>query len=182
MGKYNLALIPVKKEPEIIQYAQKFSLPAYSYRIGESSFPHITLCHFETEKENLRTIWGEALLMDHQPIHITFTALRCKTYALPLYGPTALYWISLIPDSKPQLQNSHLAIAGIIKNPQNAAFEHYDPHLTLFNSTDQRSTALNYSIKEPHLADDFTIALGESDSYGQLIKIIYTNDKTHLSK
>jgi hypothetical protein len=55
--KYNLALIPTSKKDEITIFAKKLSYLADNYLIGEGSLPHVTLCQFNAEESDIRSIW-----------------------------------------------------------------------------------------------------------------------------
>jgi hypothetical protein len=88
-------------------------------------------------------------------------------------------WISLIPDHIAQLTEIHLEMTKIIKNPLNAAFSDYDPHLTLFNShAETVCVHFNHAPQvNPPLEDAFNIALGLIDDVGQITKILFCNNK-----
>lgn len=174
---YNIALIPVHDRDKFIRYAKKLSCfaPADTYHISEeASIPHISLCHFIAEPEQIDAIWQQVQNLDWPKLHMTFDRHRSKSYpANP--DRTDMCWVSLVPDHLEQLKERHLKIAEMIKRPLNAAFEQYDPHMTLFNSRALIACAEFNSQPQAtaSLSDNFTIALGFIDAIGQITQLIY---------
>ncbi|HVY53158.1 MAG TPA: 2'-5' RNA ligase family protein [Gammaproteobacteria bacterium] len=167
MNQYNIALIPTKKTTYFIELSSYFYEFAHTYQLGEHSFPHVTLCHFEATDDSTSELWEEVSKINIKPILLRFTHLRYKIYGDAKHGSSDLYWVSLIPEQKTLLMELHLQIAQIIQKPLNLAFDQYDPHLTLCNSLQKPNILWNNQID-----DEFVLALGKSDTVGQLIKII----------
>ena len=176
MTRYNLALIPANNPDQFILYAQSLSntAPADQYLIGRgASIPHVSLCHFDSEPEDIDIIWQQVQTLALLPLHLTFDHHQSKAFpGNPKY--TNIVWVSLIPDNKELLKNLHLTIADIIKEPLNAAFDRYDPHLTLFNSRAKVACASFNDLPHivPAFEDDFVIALGLTDDVGQVTDIL----------
>ncbi len=134
LQKYNIAFIPSKNKKQFIHYAEALSqdIPSDKYRLGETSIPHVSLCHFEIESNKIVEIWNKIRALELPDIHLLFGEKRSKSYlGHPKWGEVC--WVSLIPDHLKDLLKIHLEVAQIIKTPLNAAFSDYDPHLTLFN-------------------------------------------------
>jgi len=174
---YNLALIPTHNRDQFIHYARVSSktAPADTYHIGgEASSPHISLCHFTADPEQIDVIWQHVRDLDWPALHMTFDQHRSKSYP---NNParTDICWISLIPDHLEQLKERHLQVAEIIQHPLNASFEQYDPHMTLFNSrATSACTKFNSQPQAtPSISDDFTVALGFIDTVGQITELLY---------
>ncbi len=173
--KYNLAFLPATPEP-FIQYARDLSREAlpHSYLLGENSLPHVSSCHFAIETQQISTIWEKVCDLKLPTLTLTFNRKRSKSYANhPQWG--GVCWVSLIPDQQDELTRIHWEIAQIIKTPLNAAFADYDPHLTLFNSKEEKTCHLfNSNPKvQPPFQDHFKIALGLIDDVGQITEILY---------
>ena len=179
MPRYNIALIPTQKPDQFIHYAQQLSktAPADKYHLNQTgSIPHVSLCHFFTERDNLDPIWQQVNALALPPLHLIFDHHLSKSFQGNPKYPN-IVWVSLIPDQRDQLRQLHLIVAEIIKEPLNRAFEHYDPHMTLFNSRAKVACAkLNqHSQIIPAMEDDFVLALGPTDDVGQVVSILYAN-------
>lgn len=176
--KYNLALIPIKDdENKFITYARStFPIKPAEYLLGSHSIPHVTLCHFEAEESDLAVIVERVRALKQPPIQLTFSTQRNKTYpSHPIWGKWS--WVSLIPDKLEELKQLHLQIAEIV-TPLNAAFDDYDPHMTLFNSRDEeRCGMINHTPHvNPFLSGTFEIKLGKLDDAGQITEILNMED------
>jgi hypothetical protein len=175
LQKYNIAFIPSKNPQQFIQCAEILSqdAPSDTYQLGVRSIPHVSLCHFEMEPSKIEEIWNRVSSLKYPELHLTFGSKRSKLYtAHPKWG--GVCWVSLIPDHIEYLTEIHLKIAAIIKTPLNAAYSDYDPHLTLFNSHAQTACAYFNNVPQmnPPLEDEFHIALGLIDDFGQVTEII----------
>jgi hypothetical protein len=175
MPRYNIALIPANNPDQFILCAQTLSntAPADKYLIGRgASIPHVSLCHFDSDSDQIEPIWQQVQALAIPTLPLTFDHHLSKAFSgNPKYAN--IVWVSLIPDKKAELKNLHLIIADIIKVPLNSAFEHYDPHMTLFNSRAKVACAQfnNHPHIVPAFEDDFVIVLGATDEVGQLIDI-----------
>ncbi|HVT62700.1 MAG TPA: hypothetical protein VHD33_04345 [Legionellaceae bacterium] len=170
--RYNIALIPIQNQHAFIKMAEALSstITPATYMLSANSFPHVSVCHFATESEQIDTVWKKVKNLSLSPLTLSFTTRRGQTYP-----NNEVAWVSLIPNHIDNLMDIHLKIAAIIKHPLNAAFADYDPHLTLFNSLEKTSCEwLNHHSEiHPPLTEEFVIALGESDDVGQFTKILF---------
>lgn len=183
MVKYNIAFVPIQNRDQFIQHADTLSstAPGDRYHIGgDASIPHVSLCHFESD--NIEEVWQQVQALQIPPLHMTFDHHRSKSY--PGNPKDAgVSWVSLMPDNLEELKDLHLQIADIIKKPLNAAFENYDPHMTLFNSKNQEACSeFNQNPQVTPLEDDFTVVLGVIDDVGQITEIIYSNEELSHSR
>jgi hypothetical protein len=182
LQRYNIAFIPSRNPQQFIQYAEELSqaAPSDKYRLGVESIPHVSICHFEFEGNKIEEIWNTVSALDFPELHLTFEKKRSKLYtAHPKWG--GVYWVSLIPNHIVQLTEIHLEITKIIKEPLNAAFSDYDPHLTLFNSHAETACVhFNHAPQvNPPLEDAFNIALGLIDDAGQITEILFCNNESY---
>ncbi|MCA0404138.1 MAG: 2'-5' RNA ligase family protein [Proteobacteria bacterium] len=171
--RYNLALIPTNSL-QFVQYSDSLSqiAPTDTYQLGQDSLPHVTLCQFEMPSNQIDAIWDKVKALELASIELHFAIKRSKIYEHAKWG--GVCWVSLISNELNKLKEMHLDITQIIKNPINAAFNDYDPHLTLFNSNYEEAYAhLNLEPEvNPPLRDEFRIALGLLDNVGQITEIL----------
>ncbi len=166
MPRYNLALIPLSQSEKIIECAQQFSNLADKYLLGKKSLPHVTLYHFNAEKNEIAALWkrvGE--LWQEKPIKLEFKKFSCTSFD----GVT--FWASLLPNHSEQLHQMHKTIAQILDKPIKETF---DPHMSLFNSKNsdyQKEVAAVKDFYQP-ITDRFVLSLGYSDDVGQLLEVI----------
>ena len=176
LKKYNFAFIPMANTSQFVQYAHKLSehISPATYFLGQHSIPHISLCHFEADENDIECIWQAVTLLNIAPIKLSFNLQRSKQYpGHPKWGRVC--WVSLMPDKIDELKKIHLSIVNnIITKPFNASYDDYDPHLTLFNSYDKNAclTLNENPIINASLNDTFCVALGNIDDNGQLINIL----------
>lgn len=177
--KYNIALIPSENKEEFIDFAKQSAqnFPDGRYMLGEQSFPHVTLCHFEAYPDQIDKIWEQVQALDLPTTSLDFDTERHKSFpGHPKDG--GVRWVSLISDKLDILKEMHLQVAQIIKKPLNGAYENYDPHMTLFNSRlEDVSIAINDHIELPtSLHAECVVALGKLDNVGQITEIIYESE------
>ncbi len=164
--KYNIALIPTEKAQSIIQCADFLSAIADRYLLGINSFPHVTLCQFEANESDIKSIWEKACNEIHQKsIELTFEEFSCISF------DEIIFWVSLLPDHRDVLIQMHAVIAGIVNK---SIKSNYDPHLTLINTKDSTYENLvdKLTARYAPIQDAFVLALGRSDEIGQLIEVI----------
>lgn len=168
--KYNLALIPVSKDGEVVALSKKFSTIADKYLLGDSSLPHVTLYQFQAEEKEIDHIWKQACnAWEEALLSLTFSKFSCITF------DNNIFWISLLPDNCDILHKMHGLIANILQFPAKEAF---DPHMTLISTKNKKyeeEAALVSDSYKP-IADKFTLSLGTSDDIGQLTHVIYRSD------
>lgn len=166
--KYNLALTPISQGDKVIALAKKFSTIADKYLLGNNSFPHVTLYHFDAEEGEIANIWKTACdRLKALPLFLTFNKFSCITF------DNAIFWVSLLPDNGNIIHGMHASIADILQLPVKQTF---DPHMTLINTRNNqyvKEAAVVAASYQP-IADGFTLSLGVSDDVGQLISIIYS--------
>lgn len=163
--KYNLALIPMNINSDIIKISQPHSNVADKYLLGNHSLSHITLYQFKME--TIDSLWRRVCeLWKEKPITLEFNQFSCVTF------DNKIYCISLMPNNRDMLLNMHVKIAGIIGFPSK---ENFDPHMSLFTTQNK-----NYKNRMDELSrnyiplkDNFILSLGKSDEVGQLTEIIY---------
>jgi len=175
-GKYNIALIPVEEKvtDQIVKYAKtQFQVKPAEYLLGPNSLPHITLCHFVAEEKQVEDISKRIIALNQSSLELTFETQRSKTYlAHPIWGKWS--WVSLMPDRQDQLKEMHEKMATIVR-PTNAAFDAYDPHMTLINSYDkEQCKKINETPQVfPAFKGSFKIILGKLDDVGQVTEVLY---------
>lgn len=165
--KYNIAFIPVSCGAIIIKLAKHFSPIADQYLLGDCSLPHVTLYQFTMDDSEIDNIW-ERLVSSFNETHIklTFDEFSCITF------DHEIYWTSLMPNNRDVLIKMHHLVANILKMPINIT---YDPHMTLLNTKNKEYESEVKKLKDQYIPviDIFTLALGERDAAGQLIKILH---------
>lgn len=164
--KYNLALIPIFKNDEVVTLSKKFSDIADKYLLGEKSLPHVTLYQFQAEENEINPIWEQVCgVWEKKPIDLAFNQFSCITFG------SDIFWISLLPDNCEILNTMHGLIADILKLPIKKSFY---PHMTLINTKDKeyekKVAKLSGSYKP--IADSFILSLGTADDIGQLTEVI----------
>lgn len=167
--KFNLALIPMIKEKEIIQIAQNFSSMASHYLLGRQALPHVTLYQFRKEATEIKALWHHVCQCWQQPaLTLTFDTFSYVTF------DQKTYWISLMPNQRETLYHMHALIAELLQLPIKPTF---DPHMTLLNTKNQHAQINIDKIASTYqpIQDQFILALGRSGGMGQLQEIIYRN-------
>lgn len=165
--KYNIAYIPVSHIATIINLARHFSPIADRYLLGEHSLPHVTLYQFTMDDSEIENVWEKiTFAFNETHIKLTFDEFSCITF------DHETYWASLLPNNYDVLIKMHHLVANILKMPINNA---YDPHMTLMNTKNKKYESEVEKLKAKYVpvTDIFTLALGECDAAGQLIKILY---------
>lgn len=166
-NKYNLALIPLCINNEVIALAKKLSHLADNYLLGFKSLPHITLYQFNASEDDITSIWEKIChRWRYDPIDLTFDKFSCLTF------DDEVYWISLLPDRREILSQMHECIANAISLPVKASF---DPHMTLINTKkkDYELDVAELTKSYFRLKDKFVLSLGVSDDVGQYLRMIY---------
>lgn len=167
-NKYNLALIPLCINDDVIALANKLSHMADNYLLGFKSLPHITLYQLHASEDDINSIWDKIChCWRYDPIDLTFDEFSCVTF------DDEVYWVSLLPDRREILSQMHESIANAISHPVKASF---DPHMTLINTRekDYELDVAELSEYYVRLKDKFVLSLGVSDDVGQYLKVIYS--------
>lgn len=163
--KYNLALLPIDKSEDFVFLSKKFSSAETKYQLGKNSHPHVTLCQFFMEENQIDFIWEKICnSLEKNALDLEFKSFSCITF------DNSTFWISLLPTDVSILHEMQAEILSIL-NLSNK--KPYDPHLTLISTSDA-----SYKIKaEPFIkeyltiSDKFILSLGECDEIGQFISI-----------
>lgn len=169
MQRYNLALLPLTLGPVALRLSKAFSQLSDSYLLGAASYPHVTLCQFYAEENEVGAIWEKA----NQAFSEKLLCLHFKQATT--FEHIGKLWIQLIPKPEASLQKLHLLITEIVKLPLGLIRERYSPHLTLANiKKDQHEKALaQVAALRINFSDDFILALGSCDEMGQLTSILH---------
>jgi hypothetical protein len=151
--KYNIALIPKSNNDAIVKCAQKFSTTSDQYQLGSHALPHVTLCQFEADENEIDI------------------SLEFKNFSYITFNNT-IFWISLIPDQRSVLDKMHQTVSNAINLTIN---KFYDPHMTLISTTDTeyKKKAGDVTKSYDSITDIFILSMGECDAIGQFTKLIY---------
>ena len=175
MQRYNLALIPVTYQLELIKIADQFKHGGeIDYLLGNTSLPHITLAQFYLDDiTTLEKIWDNvSQLKQNKPQRLTLQLKGLNCYFDSKQND--FVWLQLLPESSIDLVSLHHEIINILKDyaitSLNKSLENYEPHLTLAHTTNliYVDECEQYQIA---LTDQFYIGLGESDEIGQLTRL-----------
>ena len=175
-NRYNIALTLVEESKEIIQCAEYFSQFADQYKLNEKSLPHVTICQFNSAESDVYNLWEQVCQAVDQP----FLSLRFNQYSF--FQGDGSAWISLLPEEGEMLNELNCAVAGIIKKPINRSFQHYDPHMTLINTSkiDQTKAEELFAAQPIDVKVNSILSLGLSDEIGQLIELRRVCDQRQL--
>lgn len=166
MNKFNIALVPSQKGPEIIKYARLFSSIAGDYLLGDSSLPHVTLYQFSAHNADIGHIINKLKAQDiKRSLVLQFKGFSCVSF------DQKTYWASLMPNHLVELNELHKCIAEIIDQPVKSNF---DPHMTLMSTehADYESMVENVKRDYEPICDNFILTIGESDEIGQYLKVL----------
>ncbi len=167
LKKYNIAFVPTSIQHTIIKYAQYFSEIADEYCLSDRALPHVTLCQFHAEEDELVNLWHLICKAIHKySIYLEFKDISCIT------RDHIIHWVSLLPDQRLLLSKMHQVIAPIVDVPVKDV---YEPHMTLINTKNSGyQKKVNEFIKfYSPIADQFVLAIGDCDAVGQFTQIIY---------
>jgi 2'-5' RNA ligase len=168
MKKYNIAFIPKSKADEFISLSKLKEKKELTYMLGEGSLPHVTVCQFYLEEDNLEETWREICTnSSYETISLTF-----KKYSHITFG-NDIYWLSLIPEESEELNE---IFDYVLKTVTPIRKDKYDPHLTLFNYLKKENPSElveNFIVHQDiNIADEFELIIGECDKVGQLTSIV----------
>ncbi len=167
LRKYNIALVPTSKNEEIIHCAEYFLKISDQYQLGKNSLPHVTLCHFQVNENEIAHLWERACeALDKHVLELNFMDFSCITF------DNKIHWVSLMPDQRSLLDTMHQTVSKIVNKPAN---QNYDPHMTLMSTQDTNYKLMADELIKSYatISDHFVLALGERDEVGQLTKILY---------
>ena len=162
--KYNIALLPEYKANNIIELSSSFDINFGCYKLGKQSLPHLTITQFYATEEQLKTYWLNICNT------VKFTRLELNFNCFSLFTlDEKTYWVSLLPDTKTHLKKMHDNIASLIQTGIN---NNYDPHITLFSTTDTHVKSILEKRSLIGFSDSFILGLGVCDEVGQFRKVI----------
>lgn len=163
---YNIALIPQRKATDFVALAAPNQLCSNGYCIGARSVPHVTVCRFLFNSSKVEALWKTVCghLNEHS-FKLSFHELSKVTF------DKHTYWISIIPNEKEVLHALFDVVSQHVMHINNG----YDPHLTLFNYPKGTRLACLEDKSSVSIEDDFELVMGESDSIGQLVKVLFNS-------
>lgn len=176
LQKYNLALLPCTIQNKITDLSRQLSELADTYLLGDSSLPHLTLYQFEYEENHLPQLWEKiCAALYPQNISLELTQISCITF------DDHTYWASLLPSQTSGIFEIHAQAAEILCLPTK---KNIDPHVTLINTLNKDYTSIVQDKITPHLPlnDEFKLALGKCDIYGQYNYAIYSVNLGQIEK
>ncbi len=170
LNKYVVALLAL--EPKLFESeAQKsFANIIDEYVAGPESYPHITLCQFYTDKENIAKIDEDLAEVKTFP-QPRFNGLHfIKSYLPNLWGAE----LSIAREAK--LVDFHKQIVAILKKHNIASYvtetgDLFRPHLTLARIN---RLQINHFNEELLKKCEFSLTLGEVSKIGQYKKTLTT--------
>lgn len=173
MKRFNIAYVPKDNSKKFIKLSENFHTESHDYKLGENSLPHITICQFIVDENDISQIWSKVCSkIDKYSITLIFS------YFSNISFDEKLFWVSIIPDFNQQLIDTFNIVSKIVKPIRNDAF---DPHLTLFNYFPDKLN-INTSLEEDiNIEEEFELILGESDDAGQLKNIIFNFKNQYTS-
>jgi hypothetical protein len=166
--RFNIALIPITKSAEFIQCAKNFYGIATTYKLGVDSLPHVTICQFMAEENDVAAIWET--ICDSSALQ----SILLNFNAYSFFSSEAKSWISLLPDHLDALVETHFIAANLIETRIGRCFKSYDPHMTLVSTQEKNFKAIAMAHKIRPIQDLFVLSLGKADELGQYQKVLYT--------
>lgn len=177
--RYNIALTPMHNGRKIIALSEKFKDIADQYLLGDNSLPHVTLCQFIANEDEIPEIWNKACdSLNQKMINLVFKEFSCITFN------DSMFWVSLLPNNSDKLMEMSCIITDIVKSPVSKSHNRYDPHMTLVNTKNKEYKKIAKNISESYklISDKFILSLGQSDNIGQYTKMIYRYEAKSVIK
>lgn len=173
MKRFNIAYVPKYNSKEFISISESFKPKSHNYNLGEDSLPHITICQFIADENEIGQIWSEVCSnISEYSVSLIFNSFSNISF------DEKLFWLSIIPKPNQQLIDTFNIVSKIVKPIRNDTF---DPHLTLFNYFPEKLN-INFPINAKlSIEEEFELILGESDNVGQLKNIIFHFQKQFIS-
>jgi 2'-5' RNA ligase len=168
---YNIALFPEDRQliDDCVHFAQSNCADsAEQYLLGESAWPHITLCQFQAAPALSTEVWSKVVEFESDPVSIQFQQIYIMAARPEIY--VEKYYVGLSVKPSPRLIKlqvdvfEQLLTLGINSL---TSTENYFPHLTWALCHGQKPTITHVPPEklwqEPHL---FRVSLGRSDEHG----------------
>jgi 2'-5' RNA ligase len=167
-NRYNIALIPISKADEFINFTQNLATIADRYKVSPTSLPHVTLCQFMAEDSEVEALWERVCESSvQQSIVLTLNDFSCITI-------DNSSWVSLLPDNLEILMKMHCTVANLIEGRIGRCFDKFDAHMTLISTNQEDYKDKVLSLPYVPIQDDFILSLGKSDDIGQFKELIYS--------
>ncbi len=175
---FNLALYPQDAHlvSDCVALAQaNFKEQASEYLLGENAHPHVTLCQFQANEEQLESIWSEVEKLELE-LNLKALTLRFHHFYIKpgFHFHKDKYWLGLAMSATAELMALQKALHTLLAqmNIESPTIpQSYFPHLTL-----ARCHTLDYAnppqIKALPALDIwqqdfvFQVSLGRSNEYG----------------
>jgi len=176
MPKYNIVLTPSLENRQIfIDFAKKhFSDIHKGYLLGDNSIPHISLCQFDGNEEQLQQITEGLKGLHYSSFYSPqFQIFNMLSLGGSLKGKDAA---DLGVVKTTEIQDLHSLTTRMVQDagliPMNAVGESYRPHLTLacFSPEDRPTTPEHEALLLANIP--FTVAVGIADDNWQFTKIL----------
>ena len=164
LKKYNIALLPKRKNEKIIELSEQFDLNFYDYKLGKKSYAHLTIIQFYADNFQVEKKWL-ALCEQYKMHEIELIFQFFSIFTLD----SQVFWLSILPDKIKILYEIHRSVCSILKLSENKL---YDPHVTLFSTKDRRLNLILESFPSFLVSDYFVLSIGECDEAGQFTKLI----------
>lgn len=173
---FNLALYPQDAHiaSACVALAQtNFKDQASEYLLGKSAHPHVTLCQFQANEEQLESIWSEVEKLGLEPESL---ALRFHHFYIKpgFHFHKDKYWLGLAMSATPELMAMQKALHTLLTqmNIESPTLPHsYFPHLTLarchtadYGNPPQLKVFPALDIWQQDFV--FQVSLGRSNEYG----------------
>jgi 2'-5' RNA ligase len=184
---FNIALLPTDENfvQSCIQMVQaNLKDQAVGYLLGEHTYPHITVCQFAAEHDQLEKIWSSIEAIQPKPMKISFGHI----YVLPGRGAhLGKIWVGLtVVKSTPLvgLQKSvyealqQLGIQGSTK------VSNYTPHLTWARLDGEKPVTIPKMPPQELWQSQhaFNLTIGLSDASGVYQECLYSTHQPDLVK
>ena len=59
MKRFNIAYVPKHNSKKFIELSESFHPKFHNYNLGKNSLPHITICQFIIDENEISQIWNE---------------------------------------------------------------------------------------------------------------------------
>jgi 2'-5' RNA ligase len=168
--------LPQNIAPQALRLSSEFASLHDNYLLGQASYPHVTICQFYAEENQVQGLWEKAVgFFNEKSLYLSFK--QATTFVI-----NERLWVQLIPEPHARLQQLHNALAELIKEPLGLAREKYSPHLTLANIKKelQEKACAQVAALRVSLADEFVLALGHCDANGQFTEVFYCANSEYV--
>src|SRR5258708_30866165 len=120
MKKFNIAFIPKNNTKQFISLIEKEKKYSNSYCIGIKSIPHVTICQFYFDPENVDSVWDKICNnLEDTSIYLSFRRYSNISF------DNKLYWLSLLPEEYKDLNEIFRKVTRYLTSIRKDA---YNPH------------------------------------------------------